>query len=97
MIKKRKIIKISWNRKEVLDIYDTYKNKYEQYLANACSLKVKFYKFAHLDVRDIKHLICHVTLNESTTELECSIDRKRTYNDCNIVSAMDHHSQLQQL
>ena len=46
-------MKISWNRKEILDIYDTSKHQDEQYPVKARLLKDKFYKFAHLDVKDV--------------------------------------------
>ena len=45
----------------------------------------------------IEHLLRYIELNETRTEFEYCFDRKHTQNDCNIVSAMDDNSRLQQL
>ena len=69
----------------MVDLHDTHTLKRKISPANAYSLNDKHHEFAHLDVRDVEHLLRYRTLSETRIEFKFCVDEKRKYIDCSIL------------
>ena len=87
---------MTWNRQEILDIYNNNGYKCKKYPAKAALLKEQYYKFACIDTMDIEHLLRYMSSNEGKEEFTYCFDKKLVYNDCNykIMHVMDKTSQI---
>ena len=59
-------------------------------------IETEFHKFANINVMDIQHLLRYMGSSDKT-EFSYCLDKKRSCNDCKIVSELDNETRLQSL
>ena len=87
--RQRTAIEISWNRQEILDIYNKHNIKsLARYPSKARCLQQYYSKFDGLSLRDIEKLLRHMSSNENDLDTNC------TYHDCVINNYTDTELKL---